>query len=272
MSAKPSSTGMDLQPQLPMWPRDVRGLPNAFARSALFGVANIRKGARGHLKRHPVAALKGITIQYTGEELRQDDEDVFLQILHLARTQALGESVRFSAYSMLTELGWTRNTGSYKRLADSLDRMKASAVAVTVECASGARENYTGSLIRAFRWRESSTDAPLRMWEILLEPEIVALFNPQSYTRLDWSLRMKLPPLAKWLHTFYHSHETPFPCKVETLHRLTASDAAKLFQFRYKLRKALDLLVERGFLLSANIDLQSDLVTVERSRNRLTLA
>lgn len=248
-------------------------MPNAFARSALFNVANMRKGDRQNMKRHPVAALKGISITYTGEELRQDDEDVFLQILHIARMHELGTHVRFTAYSMITELGWTRNKGSYKRLVDCLDRMKASAVAVTVQSAVGIRENYTGSLIRSFRWREASTDAPLREWEILLEKEIIALFNPHSYSRLDWKLRLKLPPLAKWLHSFYHSHSDPYPYKVETLHALTASGIADLYKFRYKLKQALALLVERGFLVSAEIDARTDNVMVERSHvRRLDLA
>lgn len=251
--------------QLPMWPQELRGLPNVFARSALFTVANVRKGDRPNLKRHVISALKGINITYTGEELRQDDEDVFLQILHLARVHEIGTCVRFSAFSMICELGWTRNAGSYRRLVDCLDRLNASSVAVTVENAGGCRENYTGSLIRSFRWREDSTDAPLREWEILLEKEIIALFNPESYSRLDWKVRLKLPPLAKWLHSFFHTHQRPFPFKVETLFKLTGSETKSLRAFRYNLRAALDLLVQNGFLISASIDSRTDTVIVERS-------
>jgi len=260
---KYSSTVTVGQSQLPIWPQDLRGLPNAFARSALFNVANARKGERENLKRREIASLKGVSITYTGEELRQDDEDVFLQILHIARMHELGTHVRFSAYSMLVELGWTKNTGSYKRLVDCLDRLKASAVAVTVERPTG-RENYTGSLIRSFRWKQDGLDTPLREWEILLEKEIIALFNPNSYSRLDWKLRLKLPPLAKWLHSFYITHAEPFPYKVETLFSLTGSKTAELRQFRYKLRLALELLVEKGFLASAKIDPQTDHVMVKR--------
>lgn len=246
-------------------------MPNVFARSALFTVANIRKGERTNMKRKVIAALNGINITYTGEELRQDDEDVFLQILHLARMQELGTAVRFTAYSMTSELNWTRNSGSYRRLVDCLDRLKASSVSVTVESGRGVRENYSGSLIRSFRWKEDFTDAPMREWEILLEKEIISLFNPESYSRLDWKVRLKLPPLAKWLHTFYHSHENPFPYKVETLHTLTASGIKELRMFRFKLKQALDLLVEHGFLITAEIDSRSDTVIVHRNHNRKLL-
>lgn len=253
--------------QLPIWPQDLRGLPNAFARSALFNVANSRKGARKNLKRHKIAALKGITITYTGEELRQDDEDVFLQLLHIARMHPLGTHVYFTPHSMLRELGWTVNSASYKRLADCIDRLKASSVSVTVETSAGMRENYTGSLIRSFRWREPINDVQLREWEVLLEKEIIALFNPHSYSRLDWSMRLKLPPMAKWLHSFYHTHQRPYPYSVEALHELTGSEIplTEIRKFRYKLRKNLEILVNEGFFRSATIDPRSDLVQVERN-------
>lgn len=272
MTALKRSSTVTVSPvQLPIWPNEIRGLPNVFARSALFTVANVRKGERQNLKRHVIAAVKGVNIEYTGESLRQDDEDIFLQILHLARVHELGTHVNFTAFSMIKELGWTRNSSSYKRLIDCLDRLKASAVAVTVEDRAGIRENYTGSLIRSFRWREQSTNAVLREWSVILEPEIISLFNPESYSRLDWKVRLKLPPLAKWLHTFYHSHETPFPYKVETLHTLTASGIKEMRMFRFKLRKALDLLVDHGFLIDATIDSRTDTVIVTRNHKRLGL-
>lgn len=267
MATRRSATVMVNDSQLPIWPNDLRGLPNSFARSALFNVANMRKGERANLKRHPITALAGIQITYTGEELRQDDEDVFLQILHIARLHNLGTEVRFTANSMITELGWSRNAKSYKRLVDTLDRMKASAVAVTVEDIRGAKENYTGSLIRSFRWKEGSSGTPMREWEILLEKEIVALFNPESYTRLDWKLRLKLAPLAKWLHSFYHSHQSAYPLKVATLRDLTGSGIKQLYVFRFKLKEALAMLVEQGFFISAYVDERTDMVVVERAFN-----
>jgi hypothetical protein len=254
------------QYQLPIWPEKSRGIPNSLARSALFNVANVRKGERESLKRHTVAAMTGINITYTGEELRQDDEDALMQIMHICRVQELGTEVRFTAYSMLTELGWTKNSGSYKRLIDCLDRLKASSLAVTVDLPGGGRINYTGSLIRSFRWRETSNDSQMREWTVLLEKEIIALFEPSSYSRVDWNIRLSLPPLAKWLHSFFHTHQNPFPFKVETLHRLTGSKIVEMRKFRYKLRLALEELVDRGFLVSAKIDPRTDLVIVERAR------
>lgn len=247
--------------QLPFWPQDVRGISNALARSSLFGVANTRKGKRTHFKRKLIATLSNTRIEYTGEELRQDDGDVFLQVIHLAKSCPLGTPVRFTAHAMLRELGWTPNSASYSRLVDILDRLKASAIAVTVELPDGRRMNYTGSLLRAFRWQDPG-QVRLRFWEVLLEPEIVALYQRDAYSRLLWELRLKLPPLAKWLHGFYATHTQPFPVKVETLHRLCGSETPELRKFRHRLHQALALLVERGCFSQASIDRASDLVSV----------
>ena len=275
MKPRSSATVTDTsQLQLPIWPQDLRGLPNAFARSALFTVANMRKGERKHMKRSLIATVSGIKIEYTGEELRQDDEDCFLQILHIARNQELGTAVRFTAYSMISELGWTKNTSSYKRLVDCLDRMKASSITLTVAAKQGGQEGYSGSLIRSFRWREEGVgQTPMREWEILLEREIISLFNPHSYSRLDWKMRLKLPALEKWLHSFYHTHAQPFPYKVETIHGLTGSEIAlkDIRKFRYKLKKALENLVEHGFFASAMIDPRTDLVHVVRNRQHISI-
>lgn len=52
MKPRSSATVTDSsQLQLPIWPQDLRGLPNAFAMSALFTVANMGKGERKNMKR-----------------------------------------------------------------------------------------------------------------------------------------------------------------------------------------------------------------------------
>ena len=274
MTPRHSSTVTVSPEQLPIWPNDLRGLPNAFARSALFNVSNTRKGARVNLKRHKVAALQGISIDYTGEELRQEDEDCLLQVLHLARMQEIQSEVRFTAYAMITELGWTRNSGSYQRLVDCLNRLNATSLALTVTREGGAVvENYTGSLIRSFRWRETNGDMPLREWTVKLEREIISLFGPESYTRLDWKMRMRLSPMEKWLHSFYHTHRQPMKIAVSTLHRLSGSGIPEkeMRKFRYKLKKALASLVEHGFFIKAHIDPATDLVVVQRNLNHQSI-
>jgi len=256
--------------QLPLWAERERGLPNALARSALFTAAN-RSIARGQYKHHKIAALKGIEIFYSGEELRQDDEDVFLQIVHLARQQPLGEVVEFSGYSLLKELGWPTSMASYQRLRDCINRLSTTTMTVKVDTPEAGRteKGFGGSLIRKFAWETDAARGSSQRWQVWLEREIIYLFDNNTFTRIDWEQRLRLPPLAKWLHQFYFTHADPFGMKVETIRGLCGSRIAVLSKFRYKLKEALDLLVEAAFLLSYNIDSRTDLLSVKRAPKRL---
>jgi len=272
MTDKPAFAVASHNDSLPLWQQNQRGLPNALARSALFNVANLRSGGERHyFTSATIASSKGIILVYTGQELRQDDEDVFLQVLHLAKEQKLGENISFTAHSMLVALGWTINSESYKRLTICMDRLKATSVRLTVETPGGGSMGFAGSLVGEFEWQEKASNDPLREWNVSLEKNIVKLFAPDAYSLIHWQTRLDLPPLAKWLHSFYSTHRDPFPHKVETLHKLTASGSKGLPQFRQKLKAALVQLVDCGFLLGARIDPKSDLVHVERAADRRRL-
>jgi TrfA protein. len=241
--------------QLPLWPEKVRGLPNALARSALF-CAGTPKIPRENLKQKEIYSIKGITIHYTGEELRNDDdEDVFLQVTHLARLQPLGERVEFSAHSMLKALRWDTGSAGYKRLRAVLTRLQATAVMVS---ADGMERGYSGSLLRSFAWDQAR-------WSVELDPKIIRLFGSTQYTRLEWEQRMRLAPLAKKLHAYYVTHRDPYPLRVETIRDLCGSRIRELSQFRPTLRLALNRLVEVGFLESWNLDRTTDQVSVVRA-------
>lgn len=257
--------------QLPIWPNSQRGLPNAIARSALFNTASLRKGERERYWQQQVPTPQGTHMTYTGEELRQDDEDVYLQTLHLARLEGPGNEVPFIAHSMLNELGWTMNSKSYERLSDTLYRLTAATVSFTVSGAGGVREGYTGSLLRSFMWREGVDGPALRYWRVTIEPTLAKLFDPAYYSRIGWDARMELPPLAKWLHSYYSTHTSPYPIRVATLHKLCNSDTRELKKWRFMLRKALMLLVDSKFLLSAHVEEKTDLVIVERAADRKCL-
>ena len=93
--------------QLPLWPEAKRGAPNAVLRGALF--AAVHKDRR-YMDRELLAAQDGITVRFTGKQLNQADLDVWEQVLHLARTQALGTKCYFTAHGFLKTLG--RHTGT----------------------------------------------------------------------------------------------------------------------------------------------------------------
>lgn len=272
-AAAKAATDAARQTQLPLWERSQRGMPNTFARSALFN-CNKASGKRQNYKNFPVATLAGVEITYTGEELRQDDADVFLEICHLARETPLGDRVQFTAYSMLKALGWGRSTKAYTRLSNSIDRLKANMT--KVKFADNGRKGFGGSLVRKFGWsdeEDGAEEGKNRHWVVYMEPEIVALFAEDDYTRLAREQRSQLSgDLAKWLHSYYHTHAAPFPHKVAFLHEKCGSQTKQLYHFRPVLKKALAELVEVGFLESWHITEDTDTVYVTRTAKQLRAA
>ena len=97
--------------QFPLWGDPQRGVPNEFARSALFAA---RKGTDGiYCERVPLFSQGNFTINYSGPRLTQDHLDVFEGIMHLAREMPEGNVVRFKTKSLLKLIG--RSTGKRDR-------------------------------------------------------------------------------------------------------------------------------------------------------------
>jgi hypothetical protein len=114
VSRNPSKT-RQVASQLPLWPERARAMPNPLARSALF-TSSGKAEVRAAFRRDKGMSIQGFEIVYTGEELRQDDQDVFLQIVHLARTAPLANGVEISGYAVLMALGWgARRSGAHLR-------------------------------------------------------------------------------------------------------------------------------------------------------------
>lgn len=90
----------------------------------------------------------------------------------------------------------------------------------------------------------AARDEATQEWVIVLDPNLATLFAADQYTRLQWGVRRALAakPLAQWLHGFFSSHAAPKPIKVETLHRLSGSEAGELKHSTQALKAALEAL------------------------------
>jgi hypothetical protein len=163
--------------QLPDLSKDYRGLLNA-ARSALFKNASERE--RKEFKDELIKSYDEVNIFHTGQELRQDDEYFFLQVLYLAKKQGSEENISFSAKSMLALLGRTNNTSEYDRLVASLRRMTGMLLKLSVRLPGGSYFDYGGSLISNFELLEKNAgDKNCEKWSVSLTVKIVNLFDSQ---------------------------------------------------------------------------------------------
>lgn len=245
--------------QLPLWPEPVRAVPNGFLRSALFGA--IGKGKRRFMKGEQIAALEGIEIHYTGERLDQGDLDVYENVLHAVRLQALGKQCRLTSYALLKLMGKTDTGKNRATLQTRIERLRANAVRM-----KQGRYTFIGGLID-----EGYKDEETQEWVIVVNPKLQALFAPDQFTQIDWSVRHALTgqPLAQWLHGYYASHAKPYPVNIATLLTLSGSENEEPRSSRQKLRKALDALTDAS---EANgqpfsYDIRGDLVHVEKKPN-----
>lgn len=219
--------------QLPLWAEPVRAVPNGFLRSALFGA--IAKGRRRYIDGEEIAAVDGVTIRYTGARLDQGDLDVWESVLHAVRLQELGSRCRVTSYALLKLMGLSDTGKNRTTLHKRIKRLVANAVEV-----QQGRYCYIGGLIN-----EAFKDEKTHVWVIELNPKLRPLFDADQFTQIEWAVRNDLAgkPLAQWLHGFYASHASPYPIKVETLHRLCGSES-EVRRYRQTLGDALDAVVE----------------------------
>lgn len=232
--------------QLPIWPDRVRGGPNALLRTALF--AGVPSRYRKILEHRPSAAVEpegvlvasqdGITMLYTGTQLNQYDADVFFEVLQRARRTPLGEAASFAGADFLRAIGRGDSKRDYEDLDMSLRRLTRGLVDVKWRIQHRPLA-YTGSLIAEFM-RETDS----RLYRIHLSPGMKSLFEPSSFTMLEWEERKRLlrNPLAQWLHSYYSTHANPFNVSVGFLQKTTGQESARPRDFARALRVALGLL------------------------------
>lgn len=234
---------LDIQAMmLPDCLADRRQMPNEVVRSALFCAKN-RKIARPYYKSEKIAVVGGGEITYTGEELRQDDESVWMHLVHLASKVPLGEPVTFTPYEFLRGLQKTAAKANYEWLLTVLTRMQATAVQFYSDRLG---EGVSTSLIYEFKYTKEDTAKYGGKWVVWMGTSLRKLYNEVTY--LKWDQRLAVPEgIASKLMGYWASHARPYPVKIDTLRELCRNGMERR-DFRKKLVLALKELVAVGFL------------------------
>jgi hypothetical protein len=244
--------------QLGFWPDQVRGVPNAALRGALFSINQEREVAK---KRQKLATVDGYQIIFKGERFNQRDLDLWEMLLHIGRQQRFGKQIEFVASDLLKALGRDTGGGDYEELKEDMARLKGGAVEVLF---TDINQTFSGGLIQNF-YRDETT----QRYAVVFDDKMLKLYDA-GYTHVDWEQRRKLKGnnLAQWLHGFYATHAAPLRYKVATLRELCGSTAGvasgRLTDFRKPLRVALDRLKDIKAITDWSIDPKTDLVTVRR--------
>lgn len=261
-SSATTRDGLKIVQQLPLWADELRCLPNEIVRSALFNARN-RKQPRAYIKNADIAVIGGGRITYRGEELRQDDETVWLQLIHMAKEGPLGQITEFTPYSLCKAIQWPICKGSYDRLRACLHRMQATSLSVYSE---RLKSGVSLSMIPVFAWQDEDKQT-LKKYRVQVAPQLVELFGDVHYTQMEWSQRLALPDgIATWLHGYYASHKTPNDIKLDTIKRGSGITTESPSRLRQLIEKALSELAKVGFL--AGWEIKGDLVLVTRAARK----
>lgn len=247
---------MQKQGQLPLWPEQLRGLPAAALRSALF--APVQRGQRAAMQREPIHAVGDFQIIYTGVMLDTADLEVYEEILHRARRD-LGGYVFFKTREFLRSIG--RATGKRNRdwLLKSLSRLSGCEVEI-----SNGRKAYGGSLVD-----DQGRDDEAGTHYVRLKPSIAALFA-QGYAVRDPSQVRQLgsAQLAKWLFGFTAGQAKPLTFKIEDLAKHARSGYARRRDFQARLDKAAQQIRSIGRDVRLEWDTKNGKVTILRDKGR----
>jgi hypothetical protein len=242
--------------QLPLFPEDTRPVSNDVARSALFSC--VQGKDREVVKDALITTVEGVQIRFTGERFNQDDHDVLMQLVYMAKHKPLGEYVTVPATALLKALGRSTGKTQHEQLRADITRLIAATLSLKN---TRKRAEYIGHLVD-----EAAQDEETRYWIFKLNPKLTALYSRDNHTVIDWQQRRKLKgkDLARWLQLYLATHANPFPIKVATLRELSGSKAAELKHFREALRRALADLVTNSDIAGWTIDPATDLVAVSR--------
>lgn len=222
------------------WAESKRAFPVTFGRSALFRVGDKRE-KRQILQKVEIATVEDYSLSFTGEEFRIDDEDVLLQLLHLAKGQEASEEgfkVMFSSTSMLETLVWGTGAAAHERLRACIERLQNGSIALKHLIGRSRTRDFYGSFISSAAREGSSRSSK---WVVWLNKTSARLLMPKA--ELDWPIRIGLrSDLARWLQTFIESESMGRyqDHVVEDLLRLTGSKAKEISNFKTSLKRALD--------------------------------
>lgn len=215
---------------------DLRHIPNDYARSSLFTARNKNKPRKSLLHEELFNFNSEIRILYTGVELRaEDDELVWLQILHYGQNVEFGTFFEFGIKDLVKDVGWPRNGRYYNKARECISRLKANEVLALNHKAYG--RSGAVSLIKNYIAANDSEGSATK-YKVEIDPSLVLLFAGNTFTSHMWTAYRKLSPVARRLADYIESHKYPYPLAVGKFKQMCGSNNTSLTSWRQTVHKA----------------------------------
>lgn len=203
---------------------NARATPHLLIRTSLFSTRKFSGGAVREVasKSNPItmAAIGGYACrQIDGVRMDQGDGEIYAWLLNRAYLQGVtGKNemrICFTREEAFKELGRSRGTKGFKLFEESLLRLYQADVEYETQYATG-RTRLISSIEKPLDEKKFGYD-----YEVLLSAKLGEFFFGDDFRLIPNSEHTALKSyLAKWLHAFYSSHNTPFPYKTDTIKTL----------------------------------------------------
>lgn len=232
-----------------------RFIPNDYARSSLFTARNKKEPRRTlqHEKLFHLHEGQGVSIIYTGIELRaEDDEIIWLQIMHYAKRVPLGDPFEFSVKDLVRDVGWAKNGRYYDKARECISRLKANEVLVFNEKAYGK----SGAISLIDKWTAvNDAEGKPTKYRVWVDRNLIVLFAGNTFTNHSWETYRSLSPVARRLADYIESHRQPFPLRIERFRKMCGSTSKTCYGWRRTVREACDEIRTSGI---AHVQLHTD--------------
>lgn len=258
-----------------------RAASNDLVRSALFSCVPDKDRIK-HIENQRITTLDGTIIEYSGEQLNQDDHDIFMQILYFAAGGGKNGSVIdkgdnievcFSNYELTLSMGKSTGGKNYAKHDQDIKRLLDAKLVVRNSKDKWETEGKQIEYRRLFKEAKYKKKAKKDQvsinekngaWCIEISKDIPKYLGMNGFTFINWEKRKLMRGnLVRWLHLNFASHAEPFPVKVDTLRKLSGHNSS-LNKFREKLKAAFAQLVDLKIISKVEWDTESDLVKVFR--------
>jgi hypothetical protein len=232
----------------------LRAMPNDFVRSALFTTSD-KRAERKAIMRKSIYHLHGdagLEVIYTGHELRvEDDQKVYMQILHYARDVPFGTPFKFTILDLMQNIGWSSQCEeNYSRARDSILRLMATALIIKNQKSYGSSAMFSlidrGQIINDKEGKEHT-------YTLSIDPICVLLFAGGTFTSQRWSQYLALRPVEVKLLDYARSNRKSFDLSLKDFEALCGSNYARKSDWTRRVRAACAVLVEAGHLPYAEV-------------------
>lgn len=260
--------------KLKSFPNDVACLPNEWVRSGLFAASNkiaydinpySKEKRRRYVVEKPIPTFsENVSLIYTGYELNQFDQIVYLSAIMQSKQEYLTRIIRVTPYEFCEKSGIPRGGKSTKLVHDSLERLfSANLKSKLYKVVDGQKvliRQYNKHMLHSF-----SVNQETDRWEISLNVELAVMYETQT-TWIDWDSLLKIKgEIARGLALQVYSHEAhpnyPQRISLEKLKLLLQSNSSSR-ELRRIIKTNLNKLLEFGIVKTAK--LENDVFTFTR--------